>query len=187
VVSDVADHAAPRDPQPDRPHKLSHANLNSADQAAAAQFLVEALQLQVIDESPALLFLRCDSRDHHSVVIAKASAPTINHFAFGMRDLDSVMRGAGRMRDNGYPIEWGVGRHGCGNNVYAYFAGPDELPLEYTAEVQQVDDSYVPRGPDYWRFPPGRSDQWGVTNPQSARLKRIQEMFSFTPDGYRLP
>jgi catechol 2,3-dioxygenase len=36
-----------------------------------------------------------------------------------MPDLDSVMRGAGRMRESGYPIEWGVGRHGAGNNVFA--------------------------------------------------------------------
>ena len=101
-----------------------------------------------------------------------------------MPDLDSVMRGAGRMRDNGYPIEWGVGRHGAGNTVFAYFSGPEEIPIEYPAEVLQVDDSYTPHGPDYWRFPPGRSDQWGVTNPRSARLNRIQQLFRFDPKGY---
>jgi len=102
-----------------------------------------------------------------------------------MMDLDSVMRGAGRMRDAGYPIEWGVGRHGPGNNVFAYFAGPEEIPLEYTAEVLQIDDSYQPHGPDYWKFPPGRSDQWGVTDPQTPRLARIQELFRFSEDGFR--
>ena len=58
--------------------------------------------------------------------------PTLNHVAFEMPDFDSVMRGMGRMKDNGYPIEWGPGRHGPGNNVFAYFCGPDELPIEYT-------------------------------------------------------
>ena len=47
------------------------------------------------------------------------------------------MRGMGRMKDNGHPIQWGPGRHGPGNNVFAYFCGPDEVPLEYAAEVQQ--------------------------------------------------
>ena len=79
------------------------------------------------------------------------------------------MRGMGRMKDNGYPIEWGPGRHGPGNNVFAYFCGPDEVPIEYTSEVLQVDDGYVTRGSDYWKFPPGRSDQWGITQPRSAR------------------
>ena len=45
------------------------------------------------------------------------------------------------MRDSGYPLEWGVGRHGAGNNVFGYFAGPEEFPIEYTAEVMQIDDS----------------------------------------------
>ena len=103
-----------------------------------------------------------------------------------MPDFDSVMRGMGRMKDNGYPIEWGPGRHGPGNNVFAYFCGPDELPIEYTAEVLQIDDSYVPRKSDYWKFPPGRSDLWGITQPRSARYYRVQRLFGFTEDGYRL-
>jgi len=96
------------------------------------------------------------------------------------------MRGMGRMKDNGYPIEWGPGRHGPGNNVFAYFCGPDELPIEYTAEVLQIDDSYVPRGSEHWKFPQGRSDQWGITQPRSARYYRVQRLFGFTPDGWRI-
>ena len=52
-----------------------------------------------------------------------------------MPDLESVMRGAGRVKDAGHPIEWGVGRHGPGNNVFAYFAGPEEFPIEITGDV----------------------------------------------------
>jgi catechol 2,3-dioxygenase len=139
------------------------------------------------DDTDHLRFMKCGNTDHHSIVLAREPSPTLNHIAFEMPDLDSVMRGAGRMKDAGYPIEWGVGRHGAGNNVFAYFAGPDEFPLEYTAEVMQVDDSYVVHGPDYWRFPPGRSDQWGVTGPRSARLLRLWTMFRFSEDGWKLP
>jgi hypothetical protein len=32
---------------------------------------------------------------------------------------------------------------------------------------------------------PLRADQWGVTNPQTARLARIQQLFRFTEDGFR--
>ena len=75
-------------------------------------------------------------------MLAKTNLPTLNHVAFEMPDFNSVMRGMGRMKDNGYPIEWGPGRHGAGDNVFAYFCGPDEVPLEYAAEVLQIDDSY---------------------------------------------
>jgi catechol-2,3-dioxygenase len=170
---------------PDRVRKISHANLNTVAIEDTYGFFTRTLGFKKTDESR-FRFLRCDNPDHHSVVLAPAKAATLNHIAFEMPDLDSVMRGAGRMRESGYPIEWGIGRHGPGNNVFAYFAGPEEIPLEYTAEVLQVDDSYRPRGPDDWRYPPGRSDLWGVTNPRSARLDRIQELFRFDPGGYRV-
>ena len=70
-----------------------------------------------------------------------SDANTLNHIAFVMPDLDAVMRGAGRMSDAGWPIEWGVGRHGPGNNVFSYFVGPDDFVIEYTADVLQVDDA----------------------------------------------
>jgi catechol 2,3-dioxygenase len=184
-VTGMADHSDTAD-APDRPRKVTHVNLNCAEHEASSAFFTEVLQFRMIDDTDMLRFMRCGNSDHHSVVLARVKSTTLNHIAFEMPDLDSVMRGAGRMKDNGYPIEWGVGRHGCGNNVFAYFAGPDEFPLEYTAEVMQIDDSYEPNGPDHWRFPPGRSDQWGVTAPRSARLLRLWSMFRFSEDGYRL-
>jgi catechol 2,3-dioxygenase len=103
-----------------------------------------------------------------------------------MPDLDSVMRGTGRMKDNGYPIEWGIGRHGPSGNVFAYFAGPEEFPIEYTGEVRQIDESYEPQGPEYWRWPAGRADEWGITNPHTARWKRIQTMFEPPQTDFKL-
>ena len=90
------------------------------------------------------------------------------------------------MRDHGYPIEWGPGRHGPGNNVFAYFCGPEEFPLEYTSEMQQVDDNYRVGKPDDWKWPPGRVDQWGIVPGPSLRVKRAQRLFRFAEDGYRL-
>ena len=147
--------------------------------------MCDVLGFRLIDETVRARFLHAACPDHFSLALVKHTNATLNHIAFDMIDLDSVMRGAGRMRDAGYPIEWGVGRHGPGNNVFAYFAGPEEIPLEYTSEVLQIDDSYQPHGPEFWKFPPGRSDQWGVTNPPTARLGRIQQLFGFSADGFR--
>jgi len=179
------EHADAKD-QPDRPRKIAHVNLNAGDFDASLRFFTQTLGFRQIDENAPLWFLRCASSDHSSIVLAKTSQPTLNHVAFEMPDVDSVMRGIGRMKDNGYPVEWGPGRHGPGNNVFAYFCGPDEVPIEYASDVLQIDDSYVPRGSDYWKFPPGRSDHWGITQPRSARYYRVQRLFGFTEDGYRL-
>ena len=51
------------------------------------------------------------------------------------------MRGAGRMRKAGYNVEWGLGRHGPGNNVFTYFVEPNGFVTEYTTEVDQVDEA----------------------------------------------
>jgi catechol 2,3-dioxygenase-like lactoylglutathione lyase family enzyme len=184
-IAGCADHADAKD-QPDRPRKIAHVNLNTRDFDGSLRFFTQTLGLRQIDENAPLWFLRCASSDHSSIVLARTGQPTLNHVAFEMPDVDSVMRGMGRMKDNGYPIEWGPGRHGPGNNVFAYFCGPDEVPIEYTSEVLQVDDGYVARGSDYWKFPPGRSDQWGITQPRSARYYRVQRLFGFTDDGWRL-
>ena len=184
-VTGMADHGDTANIR-DRPVKVTHVNLNCADHAASSAYFTDVLNFTMADDTDLLRFMRCGNSDHHSVVLARVPSTTLNHIAFEMPDLDSVMRGAGRMKDAGYPIEWGVGRHGAGNNVFAYFAGPDELPIEYTAEVEQVDETYVVRGPDHWRFPPGRSDQWGVTQPRSARLLRLWTMWRFSENGWRI-
>jgi catechol 2,3-dioxygenase len=184
-VAGVADHVDTQD-KPDHPRKIAHVNLNARDFDSTLRFFTETLGFRQIDENAPLWFLRCDSPDHSSIVLAKTNQPTLNHVAFEMPDYDSVMRGIGRMKDNGYPVEWGPGRHGPGDNVFAYFCGPDEVPIEYASDVLQIDDSYVPRGSAYWKFPPGRSDHWGITQPRSARYYRVQRLFGFTEDGWRL-
>ncbi|HUD87772.1 MAG TPA: VOC family protein [Xanthobacteraceae bacterium] len=184
-VCAAADHADAAD-QPDRPRRIVHVNLNARDYDASIGFFTAALGFRVIDENAPLSFLHGANADHCSIVMANTKLPTLNHIAFDLPDFDSVMRGMGRMKDNGYPIEWGPGRHGPGNNVFAYFCGPDEVPLEYAAEVQQIDGSYAPRGSDYWKFAAGRSEQWGITAPRSARYYRVQRLFGFTADGDRI-
>jgi catechol-2,3-dioxygenase len=157
----------------DRPERLAHVNLNSMDVDASAAFYEKALGFRLTDRSQAMAFVRCNS-DHHAVVIAQAKVNGLNHVAFLMPDIDAVMRGAGRMIDAGFPIAWGVGRHGPGDNVFAYFIDPVGIVIEYTAEVLQVDDDYVVRGPDQWAWPPGRTDQWGIAPPKADHVKAAQ-------------
>jgi catechol 2,3-dioxygenase-like lactoylglutathione lyase family enzyme len=184
-VCATADHADGGD-EPDRPRKIVHVNLNARDFDGSLGFFVNTLGFRVIDENAPLTFLHGANADHCSIVLAKTDLPTLNHIAFDLPEIDSVMRGMGRLKDHGYPIEWGPGRHGPGDNVFAYFCGPDEVPLEYAAEVLQIDDGYTPRGSEYWKFSPGRSEQWGITAPRSARYYRVQRLFGFTADGDRL-
>lgn len=180
VVADARDHTDDVK-TPDRPYKIGHVNLNTALVEPMTEMLVGALGMRLVDNAGTQFFFNADSPDHCSIVLCRYPMETLNHVAFEMPDLESVMRGSGRMHDAGYPIEWGVGRHGPGDNVFAYFAGPEEFPLEYTSEVLQIDEAYAFHGPDFWKWPPGRLDQWGVTPPHTTRWKRVQTLYAFAP------
>lgn len=164
----------------DRPLRLAHVVLNSHDVAATQSFFEQALGFRLADRTRIMAFLNCNA-DHHSVALGDADNDALNHIAFVMPDLESVMRGGGRLRDAGHDIEWGPGRHGPGDNAFNYFIGPFGEVIEYTADVQQIDESYKARGPDDWKWPAGRVDQWGISQPPSARLKQAQRQVFFIP------
>jgi catechol 2,3-dioxygenase-like lactoylglutathione lyase family enzyme len=146
------------------------------------RFYENAFGMRLSDRTRIMAFIRIPAQprgDHHSIALADADNDCLNHIAFVMPDLESVMRGGGRMKDAGYGIEWGPGRHGPGNNSFNYFVGPAGFVIEYTADVEQIDDSYPVRGPDDWKWPAGRVDHWGISAPPSARLKEAQRQIHF--------
>jgi catechol 2,3-dioxygenase len=172
----------PTDPPPaDQPQRLAHVVVNSHDAATTQTFLERALGFVLADRTLIMAFMNCDS-DHHSIAIGDTDNDALNHIAFVMPSIDAVMRGGGRMRDAGHAIEWGPGRHGPGNNVFNYFIDPFGIVIEYTADVEQIDDSYQPRTPRDWAWPAGRTDQWGIGTPASQRLKEAQRSVLFAPD-----
>ena len=162
----------------DQPIRLAHAVLNSHDVESTRSFMEAVFDFSLSDRTRIMAFMRCNS-DHHSIALGDTDNDALNHIAFLMPDVDSVMRGGGRMRDAGYGIEWGPGRHGPGDNAFNYFVGPFDVVIEYTAEVEQVDDSYEAGQPSDWTWPPGRVDQWGISAPPSPRLKDAQKAVVF--------
>ena len=171
----------PEDPPPrDMPQRLAHAVLNSHAVDAAQAFLQSALGFVLADRTRIMAFMNCDA-DHHTIAFGDTDNDALNHIAFVMPTLDGVMRGGGRMKDAGHAIEWGPGRHGPGDNAFNYFIDPFGIVIEYTAEVEQIDDSYRPRGPADWAWPPGRVDQWGISPPPGDRLKQAQRAVLFSP------
>jgi catechol 2,3-dioxygenase len=165
-------------PHKDRPVRLTHMVLNSHAVDATQAFLTQVLGFLLIDRTVAIAFMNCN-RDHHTLAVAVADNDALNHIAFLMPDADAVMRGGGRMKDAGQPIQWGPGRHGPGNNVFNYFLDPFGVVIEYTAEVEQVDATYTSHGPEHWKWPAGRVDRWGISPPPGATLKDAQRRIYF--------
>lgn len=140
----------------DHPVRLAHAVLNSHDLDRARSFLEQVLDFSLADRTRIMAFMRCGS-DHHSIALGDTDNDALNHIAFLMPDLDSVMRGGGRMKDAGYGIQWGPGRHGPGNNLFAFIADPDGNWIEISAELETVDD----RPPRCWPHEEHTMNLWG--------------------------
>ena len=163
-----------------RPIMVAHVVFNTRDREAASRVLVETFGFKLSDRTRVMNFLRCDNV-HHAVAYADSKQATLNHIAFEMQDADAVMRGMGRLKDMGCPTAWGPGRHGPGNNVFSYFVAPFGACIEYTAEVQRVDDSYPTGSPESWRWPPGRTDHWGIASRDDAKLAASGNAFPYRP------
>jgi len=156
-------------PANDRPYKLSHVVFNSVDFDQAASFFQSALGFRLRDRTRKANFLGCNA-DHHCIAFTDRRNTSLSHAAFELPSLDAVLRGCGRLKRAGLKLEWGVGRHGTGDNVFAYFIDPNDFVIEYTAEMQQVDDaSYIPGTPETITRPP-HNDVWGLADPPSARF-----------------
>jgi catechol 2,3-dioxygenase-like lactoylglutathione lyase family enzyme len=160
-------------PRPDHdavPRKLAHVVLNTADIDAACAWWSEVLGLRVSDWSEhQMVFLRTNA-DHHVIAFNQAEWASLNHVAYEVGSVDGFMRAQGRLRHAGSSPAWGPGRHGPGNNTFAYFVDPAGLVCEFTSEVAQVDEAtWEPR---VWRRVPELSDLWGTAGPPSPEVRR---------------
>ena len=154
-----------------RPSKISHVVLNSARIEDQVPFFADVLGFRLSDSTHLMDFLRC-SADHHSVALFRNNGPSLNHVAYELPNFDGLMRGTGRVKQNGFNIEWGIGRHGPGSNIFSYFIEPNGFVAEYTTELDQIDDAtYVPQGPEYWQKVMPTPDRWGTAGAPSNRMR----------------
>jgi catechol 2,3-dioxygenase-like lactoylglutathione lyase family enzyme len=141
------------------PQKISHIVLHSPDHKAATQFFIDVLGFRLSDWlGDFMSFLRCNSAHHRLAFLP--GPPCLNHVAYDMLSVDDMMRGVSRLKQQKIDIKWGPGRHTAGNNTFSYFVTPGGFAVEYTSELEEVDDEtwqaqvHVP-GPQVM-------DQWGI-------------------------
>ena len=170
ISSDVAAHGGMIEDR-SRPTKLTHVVLNSAEVEKQTKFFLDVLGFKWSDSTFLMDFVRCCS-DHHSVAFAHGNGTSLDHIAYEMRRIDSLMSGAGRLRKSSYEIMWGVGKHGPGSNVFSYFVEPNGFVTEYTTEVEQVDDTYVPHDAKWWKELNVFPCRWNMAAPPSEFARK---------------
>ena len=157
-----------------KPRKVSHVVLNTPDMEGTQTFYETVLGFRVSDYSAdQMVFLRCNT-DHHSIALVRAHYPSVNHVAFEMPTVDEFMRGIGRMKQKGHVPTWGPGRHGPGNNPFAYYVSPSGFVIEFTAELQQIDEAT--HEAQVWpRNDPEKMDRWMTAGPPTPAQRAVMQ------------
>ena len=164
------------------PRKVSHVVLNTPDMDGVRDWYCDVMGFRVSDYSAdQMVFLRC-SVDHHSIALVRAPYASVNHVAFEMPDLDSFMRGIGRMKQKGQVPSWGPGRHGPGNNPFAYFVSPSGFVIEFTSELQQIDEA-THEAKVWSRSDPDSMDRWMTAGPPTPAQRAV--MMGRPDPGFR--
>ena len=150
------------------PVRLSHVVINSPNPEGTVAWYQRHFGFRLSDTlmhprmGEMMWFLRINAW-HHSMAVARGPHPSLHHASFEMRGIDEYMRGTGRLLRAGVEKIWGPGRHMAGNNTFSYFLDPHGNTIEYTTELELIDeDSWHPHLYDFSN--PEVSDQWGTAN-----------------------
>lgn len=147
-----------------QPRQLSHYVIDSTAPEALAAWYCKTLGFRITDRlEDKLVFLTTTDR-HHQIGIATSGECGLNHIAFDCGEVDDFMRATGRLLRRGHRLLWGPGRHGPGDNTFAYFRDPAGFIQEFTTGLESVaDTAWQVRT---WASAPEQSDLWGTSNPR---------------------
>lgn len=168
-VSTETEAADPRSTGGPVPTRVTHVVLNTVDIDLMCEYYTDALGLRVSDWSEhQMVFLRT-GHDHHAIAFNGDEHASVNHIAYEVPSLDAFLASVGRMKQGGFEPMWGIGRHGPGNNSFAYYGDPVGFVPEFTSEVLQIEESrWVPR---VWQRSPTQSDLWGTAGPPPPEMR----------------
>jgi catechol 2,3-dioxygenase-like lactoylglutathione lyase family enzyme len=131
------------------PRTLSHVVYFVPDAAKAEAFYVERLGFRCTDRFiGAGPFLRpAGNSDHHTLFLIQTPPfmKGCEHFTFHVAGPTELMQAGTRFVNKGYQSFWGPGRHRFGSNWFWYFNSPLSCHVEYDADMDLHDESWVAR------------------------------------------
>ena len=127
-----------------RPLRFGHLNFAVEDPDAMIELLCEVLDFRVSDRFRGGAFLRCNV-EHHGIGVLKGENKLAHH-AWEVDSIAELARLGDVLDDLGSNLLAGPVRHGMGNNIAAYMAGPGNVLVEYYSNMLKIwdDSTYKP-------------------------------------------
>ncbi|HUZ75311.1 MAG TPA: VOC family protein [Stellaceae bacterium] len=131
------------------PRSIGHIVYWSDDPDRSMKFYIDRLGFRVTDHvrNKIGVFARAArSRDHHNLFfIGKPGTPTsFQHLECHFADFQEVIVTGAFISKQGWKTARGPGRHVLGSNYYWYFVTPMGGAFELSADIDQLDENWVP-------------------------------------------
>jgi catechol 2,3-dioxygenase len=187
------------------PRQLDHITIATRDVRGNSEWVRDALGFRnmayiAMDHDPNMFVFGVNTTNEKSHDLGMAAdfsgvAGRIHHLAFWLESNDDMYRAADLLIEHGTPVEYGVGRHGIGEQTYLYFREPGGMRIELNSGGYR---NYVPDWqPHVWKgnegpnsmfrnlaipesmmeaFPPAKGAAIGEPELAMARSINVQEM-----------
>ena len=101
-------------------------------------------------------FMR-SNQEHHTVACFLSNKSGLDHYSFEAGTWEWIKNWCDHFSKQNIPLIWGPGRHGPGNNLFAFIEDPDGNKIEISAELELVHDRQVKK----WPHEPKTLNLWG--------------------------
>ncbi|HEY6761220.1 MAG TPA: VOC family protein [Baekduia sp.] len=127
-----------------RPKRFGHVNFGLEDPQPMIDLLLDVLDFRISDSFRGGAFTRCNA-EHHGIGVLKGRG-ILAHHAWEVEGIADLGRLGDVLDDLGTNVLAGPVRHGMGNNIAAYMAGPGDILIEYYCDMLRIydDSTYVP-------------------------------------------
>ncbi|MEH7095299.1 VOC family protein [Neobacillus vireti] len=155
-------------------HDLDHLGLKVANSNKVAEFLETALDFKMSDifmPAPGIygaVWSRVKDYHHELAFMSGVGGPTesLDHIAFYFENIDHMKRALDMLAMHDLKLEFGIGRHALGANLYAYFWACGNR-YELSAEMPRVVDDHAETV--FWNDITKSMSSWGVQMPASFK------------------
>ena len=135
---------APAEPSREGIHgPIQHLTLASKDLEAFEKFYCGELGFEVTDrvcrtDGSAATVFATSNHEHHTIACFAADRVGMDHHSYEAGEWNTLRDWCDRFASFRIRLMWGPGRHGPGNNLFAFIKDPDGNWIEVSAELEVV-------------------------------------------------
>ena len=141
---------------------LQHITFTSENLDNFVDFYVNKLGFKISDKvinkkgKLTTCFMR-SNQEHHTVACFLSDKSGLDHYSFEAGTWEWIKNWCDHFSKQNIQLIWGPGRHGPGNNLFAFIEDPDGNKIEISAELEIVHDRQTKK----WPHEPKTLNLWG--------------------------